>query len=128
MAHPRRAVTRPDVLKKLRALCLALPETSEKEAWGGPTFRVKGKMFAMYADNHHGSGHVAVWCNADADARDTVIAADSGRFFVPPYVGVRGWLGVRLDKRIGWKRITEIVEHSYRLTAPKRLADSLDDR
>ncbi|NRA03689.1 MAG: MmcQ/YjbR family DNA-binding protein [Myxococcales bacterium] len=128
MANPRRPVTRPAVLKKIRTLCLSLPETTEKEAWGGPTFRVKDKMFAMYMDNHHGDGRVALWCKAIADARDAVAAADPERFFVPPYVGARGWLGVRLDKRIGWKRITEIVEHAYRLTAPKRLAAALDDR
>ena len=128
MAHPRRLVTRPVVLKKLRALCLSLPEPTEQEAWGGPTFRVKGKMFAMYMDNHHGDGRVALWCNASADARDAVVAADPERFFVPPYMGVRGWLGARLDKRLGWKRITGIVEHAYRLTTPKRLAATLDER
>lgn len=128
MALPRRPVTRPAVLKKLRALCLSLPETTEKEAWGGPTFRVKGKLFAMYMDNHHGDGRVALWCNANTDARDAVVAADPDRFFVPPYMGGRGWLGARLDKRLGWKRITGIVEHGYRLTAPKRIAALLDDR
>ena len=128
MGHPRRPVTRPAVLKKLRGPCLSLPETTEKEAWGGPTFRVKGKMFTMYMDNHHGDGRVALWCNAAADARDAVVAADPERFFVPPYMGGRGWLGVRLDKRLGWKRITGIVEHGYRLTAPKRLTAALDER
>jgi hypothetical protein len=128
MAHPRRAVTRPEVLKKIRSLCLALPETSEKQAWGGPTFRVRDKMFAMYMDNHHGDGRICVWCNSDADARDALISADPARFFVPPYMGPRGWLGVCLDKRLGWKRVTDLVEHAYRRTAPKRLLAELDSR
>jgi len=126
MAHPRRPNSRPEVLTKVRELCLALPEASEKEAWGSPTFRVRGKMFVMYMDNHHGDGRVALWCNATHDGRDTLVQADDNRFFVPPYMGARGWLGVRLDKRLGWKRITALVEESYRLTAPKRLAALLD--
>ncbi len=64
MAHPRRPVTRPDALARVREICLALPETTEKEAWGGPTFRVKTRMFAMFMDDHHGDGRVALWCNA----------------------------------------------------------------
>jgi hypothetical protein len=122
VAHPRRQNSRPQTLEKVRDLCLGLPETSEKEAWGGPTFRVKGKMFAMYLDDHHGDGRVALWCKSTHEARDAVIASDPDRFFVPPYVGTNGWLGVRLDKRLGWKRITELVEHGWRLAAPKRVA------
>ncbi len=127
MAHPRRTVTRPDLLEKTRKLCLGLPQTSEKEAWGGPTFRVKGKMFAMYMDQHHGDGRVALWVNADAGARDALVEADPRRFFVPPYMGPRGWLGVRLDKRLGWRRIGDIVEEAWRRTAPKRVAALLDE-
>lgn len=126
MAHPKRSVTRPETLEKVRALCLSFPETSEKEAWGSPTFRVKNKMFAMYMDNHHGDGRVALWCNTDADERDALVAGDSDRFFVPPYMGPRGWLGVRLDKRLGWKRIGILAEESWRRTAPARVRALLD--
>ncbi len=126
MAHPRRVVTRPDLLEKARKLCLSLPETAEKEAWGGPTFRVGGKMFAMYMDDHHGSGHVALWCNSTEDGRSALMDADPARFFVPPYMGPRGWVGVRLDKRLGWKRIAEIVEESYRMTATKKILALFD--
>jgi len=128
MAHPRRPNTRPELLKKVRALCLGLPETAEKEAWGGPTFRVRGKMFVMYMDDHHGDGRVALWCNATADARDALVNAAPRQFFVPPYMGPRGWLGVRIDRRFAWKRVVEIVEDSYRLTAPKTVAALLDAR
>ncbi len=124
MAHPRRPNRRPQMLEKVRAACLALPETSEKEAWGGPTFRVKGRMFVMYLDDHHGDGRLALWVNADADARDALIEADPARFFVPPYMGPRGWLGVRLDKRLAWKRIAEIIEEAWCRTAPKRVLAS----
>ena len=127
MAHPRRAVTRPTTLRKVRDICLALPETSEKEAWGGPTFRVRDKMFVMYMDNHHGDGRVALWCNSSFDDRDALLEADPARFFVPPYVGTRGWLGIRLDKRLGWRRVADLVEESYRKTAPKRLCARLDE-
>ncbi len=126
MAHPRRPNTRPETLEKVRALCLGWPETSEKEAWGGPTFRVKGKMFAMYMDDHHGDGRVALWCNASRDARDALVDASPRHFFVPPYMGPRGWLGVRLDSRLGWKRVVEIVEEAYRRTAPPRVLAQLD--
>jgi predicted DNA-binding protein (MmcQ/YjbR family) len=126
MAHPKRTVTRPEVLKRVRELCLSFPETSEKEAWGGPTFRVKDKMFVMYMDNHHGDGRVALWCNADADERDALVAGDSNRFFVPPYMGPRGWLGMRLDKRLGWKQIGVLVEESWRRTASPKVLAILD--
>lgn len=128
MAHPRRPNTRPKTLDKVRAFCLDFPETSEKEAWGGPTFRVKGKMFVMYMDNHHGDGRLALWVNADADAREGLIDADPARFFVPPYMGPRGWLGVRLDKRLAWKRVTEVIEEAYRRTAPKRVLAAWEAR
>lgn len=126
MAHPRRPNSRPELLEKIRELCLSFPETSEKEAWGGPTFRVKGKMFVMYMDGHHGDGRVALWCNADAEDRDGIVAGDPKLFFVPPYVGVKGWLGVRIDRRIAWKRVSAFVEQSYRLTAPKRVLAAFD--
>ena len=126
MPHPRRPNRRPELLEKVRELCLSFPETSEKLAWGGPTFRVKGKMFVMYMDDHHGDGRVALWCNADADERDDMVAGDPKRFFVPPYVGPKGWLGVRLDGRPAWKRVSVLVEQSYRLTAPKRVLAAYD--
>lgn len=128
MAHPRRPITRPKDLAKVREFCLALPGSSEKEAWGSPTFRAKDRMFVMFMDNHHGDGRVALWLSADADARDTLVAADPNRFFVPPYVGAKGWLGVRLDKRLGWKRIAGLMEESYRRVAPKRLCAEFDAR
>jgi predicted DNA-binding protein (MmcQ/YjbR family) len=111
-----------DPLDRLRQICLALPESTEVEAWGEPTFRVAKKLFAMYASagNHHGAGRAAVWLKAAPGEQDLLIRRDAARFFVPPYVGVRGWVGVRLDAGVDWAELAEMVTDSYRLVAPKR--------
>lgn len=114
-------VARP--LARLRKLCLALPEAHEVEAWGEPTFRVRNKLFAMYADagNHHGAGRAAVWCKAAPGNQALMVRAEPQRFFVPPYVGPSGWIGVYLDRSPDWNEVADLLRDSYRLTAPKRL-------
>lgn len=113
-------------LERVRRLCLALPETEERRSHGAPTFFVRGKKaFVTYTDNHHGDGRLALWCNAPSEAQTARVATDPRQFFVPPYVGTRGWIGVRLDLDPDWDEIAEIVEDAYRLTAPKRLVDGL---
>jgi predicted DNA-binding protein (MmcQ/YjbR family) len=114
-------------LTSARRICLALPEATEKEAWGAPTFRVRDKIFAMYADNHHGDGRVALWLNAEAATQQQLIASDPERFFYPPYVGCKGWIGIRLDRGLDWDVVTQFVREAYRLTAPKRLAALLEE-
>ena len=112
-----------DPIARLREICLALPEAIEKEAWGEATFRVGGKMFAMTDDNHHNSGHVSVWCKAPLMVQEILVNSDPERFFKPPYVGHKGWVGVRLDvKVVDWDELANIVADSYRMTAPKRLS------
>ena len=106
---------------RLRAICLALPETSEKLAWGEPTWRVRGKLFAQLDDHHHGAEHLAVWLPAPLGEQEMMVAADPERFFRPPYVGPRGWVGVRLDRRPNWKLIKTLVEQAYREVAPPKL-------
>ncbi|MBA3658393.1 MAG: MmcQ/YjbR family DNA-binding protein [Gemmatimonadales bacterium] len=120
----------PDPLARLRKLCLALPEAHEVEAWGEPTFRVRNKLFAMYAaaENHHGAGRAAVWCKAAPGNQALMVGVDPQRFFVPPYVGPSGWVGVRLTGRVDWRELADLLEDSYRLVAPKRLATALGDR
>ena len=114
-------------LKRVRKICLALPETVEKEAWGGPTFRVK-KMFAMYADNHHDDGRLALWIKSTPEDQDVLVDSDPARFFVPPYTGPSGWVGVRLEKElVDWEEVAELAEEGYRLIAPKRLLAQLDE-
>lgn len=109
-------------LSNLRAICLALPETAEKESWGDtPTFRVRDKIFAMYSLDHR-DGRPSMWCKAPPGAQEALVGSDSERFFVPPYVGHNGWIGVRFDGAVDWDEVTELVAESYSMTAPKRLA------
>jgi hypothetical protein len=117
-----------DPLTRLRTMCLALPEAHEQEAWGEPTFRVRKKMFAMYAgaDNHHGRGRPAVWCKARALNQHLLVVVHPDRFFVPPYVGPSGWVGVWLDGDAGWEELGGLLSEGYRSVAPKRLIAALD--
>ncbi len=118
-----------DPLDRLRALCLTFPEATEKEAWGNvPTFRVRDKIFAQYETNHHGDGRASLWCKAPPGAQGMLVGADPERFFVPPYIGRHGWVGVYLDGEIDWGHVADLVEDSYRLTAPQRLNALLDQR
>ena len=116
-------------LTRLRKLCLSLPEAHEVEAWGEPTFRVRNKLFAMYAsaDTHHGDGRPAVWIKAAPENQAFMVQTAPDRFFVPPYVGPSGWVGVRLDGDVDWAEIAELLRDGYRLTAPKRLRALLEE-
>ena len=107
-------------LDLVRGICLSLPETEEKIAWSAPTFRVRGRQFAMFLNNHHGDGKIALWCAAPPGAQQDLVAADPKRFFVPPYVGVGGWLGIRLDTKLGKGAIAALIEQAYRTIAEKR--------
>ena len=123
--------SRTDPLTKLRTICLAFPEASEQNFGGhenSPTFRVRGKIFAMYTDDHHGDGRVAVWCKAPHGAQEVIVSSDPERFFVPPYVGPKGWIGVRLDRPVDSEQLAGLIEESYRMTAPKRLLKQIDAR
>ena len=112
-------------LDELRRICLALPEAVEnaENEMARPTFRVRDKTFAWYMDNHHGDGRVGVWCKAPHGEQQILVSSDPNRFYVPPYVGPSGWVGVRLDiGTVDWDEVAEIVVESYRMTAPKMLA------
>ena len=104
---------------RLRATCLALPEAVEQQAWGDPTYRVRQKIFAM---EKRGDGRISVWCKAPPGSQMVLVGADPERFFVPPYLGHKGWIGMRLDRRPDWGEVAEVVRRSYRLVAPRRLA------
>ena len=112
---------------RARKLALALPEAHEVEAWGAPTFRVRKKMFAMYAaaGNHHGEGREGLWIKAAAGNQQAMVAAAPSRFFVPPYVGPSGWVGVYLDGDVDWDEVADLLRDGYRLVAPKKLAAML---
>ena len=117
-----------DALARLRALCLALPETNERPSHGAPTFFVRDKKtFVMFLDDHHGDGRLAIWCAAPPGLQATLVDEEPDRFFVPPYVGHRGWLGVYLDvPDVDWPHLEELVEDAYRQVAPKSLVARLD--
>lgn len=109
-------------LKRLSAICLALPETARERHASHATFRVRSRIFAYYLHDHHGDGIVAVGCRTAGENNDWVLA-DPSRFYLPAYIGPRGWVGLRLDvPPVDWRRVTEFVVESYRLAAPKRLA------
>jgi hypothetical protein len=114
---------------RLRKICIALPEAYEKTSHGEPTFWVRKKMFAMFADagNHHGGGRHAAWCKATHMTQDLLVARWPQRYFVPPYVGPSGWVGIYLDRSPDWAEVSDRLRESYRLAAPKRLVAALDD-
>ena len=113
------------VVARIREICLGLPETSERLSHGAPTFFVRGKRaFVMVLSDHHGDGRFAVWCAAPDGMQKLLVEADPERFFVPPYVGHRGWLGVRLDRRLDWDELAGIVEDAYAEVAPPRLIEA----
>jgi hypothetical protein len=117
---------REHVLAKLREICLALPETSERLSHGAPTFFVRQKRaFLMVLTDHHGDGRFAIWCAAPDGMQKMLVDADEERFFVPPYVGHRGWLGLRLDRGIHWDELTGIAEDAYAEVAPAKLVEAV---
>jgi hypothetical protein len=120
-----RARDRERVLARLRKICLGLPETSERLSHGAPTFFVQGKRaFLMVLTNHHGDGRFAIWCAAADGMQRMLVDADAERFFVPPYVGNRGWLGVRLDRGLDWDELAGIAEDAYAEVAPAKLVEA----
>jgi hypothetical protein len=113
---------RERTLARLREIGLALPETSERLSHGAPTFFVREKKaFLMVLTDHHGDGRFAIWCAAGAGVQALLVEADPDKFFVPPYVGHRGWLGVRLDRGLDWNELAGIVEDAYAEVAPSKL-------
>jgi hypothetical protein len=120
-------VSGSDVETRVRAIALALPEVTEKLSHGGPAFFV-GKQFVMlWPDGHHDHEFPHLWCAAPAGGQEALVAA-SERFFRPPYVGGRGWVGVRLDGEVDWDEVAETVEDAYRTIAPARLVATLERR
>ena len=120
------AAQRDRALQKIRELCLAFPETSERLSHGAPTFFVRDKRaFVMVLTDHHGDGRFTLWCAAPEGIQQMLTEADSDSYFVPPYVGHRGWLGVRLDRDLGWADIAGVVEDAYLEVAPARLVESV---
>lgn len=112
----------PSPLARVRKICLAFPDAHEVLAWGEPTFRVKNKLFAMYASagTHHTQGHDAIWVKSTPVNQQFMVRDKPKRYFMPPYVGTSGWVGVRLDGRVNWAEVAEVLKDAYELTAPKK--------
>jgi predicted DNA-binding protein (MmcQ/YjbR family) len=114
-----------DISQAVREVCLSFPEAEEFLSHGTPNFRVRSKTFATYTVNHHGDGRVSLWLNAPAGSQDHYVKSEPKYFFVPPYVGPRGWLGVHLNKGLSWKRIAAVVRQAYEKVAPRALLESI---
>jgi len=121
------------VLARVRKICLALPESSERLSHGEPTFFVGardgkgGKVFVMFSNDHHGDGKIALTCPAAPGAQAMLVEANPDVFYRPPYVGPAGWIGLRLDTgEVDWEEVSELIEESYRLVAPKRALRALE--
>ena len=112
-------------LNRVRQLCLALPETNEWLSHGAPTFFVRDKKtFDIFQENHDAGGP-AIWCHAPPGVQRALIEHDPARYFLPPYVGPRGWVGVWLDRTIDWEMVADLIEDAYAVVAPKRLIAQL---
>ena len=120
--------TDDDPVTRVRAICCALPEVTERLSHGAPTFFIREKKtLATVHDDHHGDGRAAMWCPAPPGVQEQMVEAEPTRFFRPPYVGHRGWLGLRLDIAPDWDEVAGVVEEAYRLVAPKTLIKQLDE-
>jgi hypothetical protein len=116
------------VIERVRRICLALPEANEKLSHGEPTwFAGKGKVFASIDDHHHGAPHLSVWLPLPPGAQQALVRSDPARYFRPPYVGHKGWVGVVLDRRPDWAVVADLVEEAYRHVAARRLLARLDE-
>ena len=122
------AATKPrNPLQKLRKTISAWPETDERISHGAPTWWGGKKTFATFHPNHHGDGRIAVWIKSTFETQEALVEAEPELFFVPPYVGPSGWLGVRLDRKIEWGMVEALLEDGYRMVAPKRALKALDE-
>ena len=119
----------PAPLARVRKICLSLPETTERLSHGAPSFFVRKKIgFVNYVDNHHDDGVLALWCPCPSGMRDGLVKASPEHYFVPPYVGFRGWIGVRLDRGLGWDDIERVIREAYLAVAPRKLAAEIESR
>lgn len=117
-----------DRLARLRAICVALPEVTERLSHGAPTWFVRDQrvFVTLWNEGHHDHQFPHLWCAAPPGAQAELVEAEPDRFFRPPYVGGRGWLGVRLDGSVDWDEVAHVSRDAYRVVAPKRLVHALD--
>jgi hypothetical protein len=114
-------------LARVRKVCLALPEVTERPSHGSPAWFVRDKKtIAMFVDDHHSDGILGIWCAAPPGVQSELVELEPERFFRPPYVGGRGWLGVRLDRDVSDDELRQILHDAFKVVAPKTLAAQLD--
>ena len=119
----------PLPLARVRKICLSLPETRERASHGAPSFFIRDKVcFVNYMDDHHDDGRLALWCACPPGMREGLVKAEPEHYFVPPYVGVRGWIGVRLDRGIDWDDVERVIREAYLAVAPKTIVATFLDR
>lgn len=109
----------------VREVCLSFPDAAEVVSRGSPDYRVRNKTFGTYVVNHHGDGRVALWLVARQGAQQHYVGRDPTHYFIPPYVGPRGWLGVKLNSGLHWKDIAERVREAYEIIAPRGFVESI---
>lgn len=116
-------------LARIRKYCLSFPEAEERLSHGHPAFFIRGKRsFVTYMDNHHGDGRLALWCASEPEVQRMLVQGDPDNYFVPPYVGHMGWVGVRLDRGLSWEQIAGVIEDAYLKAAPKKLVEAARKR
>ena len=121
------AARRQDPLIRLREIIGAWPETDERISHGSPTFWGGKKTFASFHVDHHGDGRIAVWCKFTKEDQSDLVESNPDVFFVPPYVGPSGWIGIRLEGKVDWGVVAGLLEEAYRMVAPKRAIRLLDE-
>ena len=128
LTHPVKVIAARDMplVNRLRKICLALPEAGERLSHGEPTwFAGRGKVFAMLDNHHHGAEHLSVWLPQPVGVQESLVELDPTRFFRPPYVGSRGWVGVVLDTKPDWKMVAELVREAFACVAARKLVAKL---
>ncbi len=124
MADP---MTPDELVERVRTICLALPEATEKLSHGAPAFFVRKQFLMLWADGHHDHDFPHLWAAAEPGVQEELVETESPRFFRPPYVGHRGWIGLRLDGDLDWEEIANVCVEAYRAVAPKTLLAQLDE-
>ena len=119
----------PSPLARVRRICLSLPETTERPSHGAPSFFIRDRIgFVNYMDDHHDDGRLALWCACPPGMREGLLKAEPEQYFVPPYVGFPGWIGVRLDRSPDWDAVERVIRDAYVAVAPRRLVAAFRDR
>lgn len=126
LAKKRKGDSSEEQVRRVRRICAAMPGTTERLSHGEPTFFVHKKVFAMFANNHHNDGHIAVWIPLAPGLQPVLVESSPEKFYRPPYVGVRGWVGVELEQ-VGDEELAYLIRQAWQMTAPKNLRSAAQD-